>query len=368
MKKAIHFKRYALVAISSLCLFKGLFGQSKPEDSFTWVDAKDLVVEGRGFADKSEHFYDRLPTEAKNRVRKEVWKLGQDSSGMVVPFETNSRTIYARWKVRDNGLAMPHMPATGVSGLDLYMRDGNQWRWAGAGRPTRGQSFSARLVSGLPKRNHEFLLYLPLYNGTDSLQIGIEPGSKIKPLVRKEKPVVFYGTSITQGGCASRPGMAYPAILGRRLDIPTINLGFSGNGRMEPEAMVDIANLEEPAVFVIDSLPNMQPTEFNNYEAGIALIRKNHPTVPLVLVSSIEYPSSWVNSGAKRRHENSNKNLREFYQKLSATDPNVYFVEAEGLLGTDGEGTVDGTHPTDLGFVRIADQIEPVLRKALKRE
>lgn len=357
------------MALSSVCLFKSVFAQSKPEDSFTWVDAKNLVVEGRGFVGKTEHFYDRLPADAKERVRKEVWTLGQDSSGMLVPFKTNSRTIYARWKVRDAGIAMPHMPATGVSGLDLYMRDGNEWRWAGAGRPTnRWEAFSARLVANLPAgTTREFLLYLPLYNGTESLEIGVEPGATIEPIIRNEKPVVFYGTSITQGACASRPGMAYSAILGRRFDIPVINLGFSGNGRMEPEAMIDIANLETPSAFVIDSLPNMQPTEFDRYEAGIALIRKNHPTVPLVLVSSIEYPSSWVNSGAKRRHENSNKNLRAFYRRLAVNDPNVYLVEPGGLLGTDGETTVDGTHPNDLGFMRIADHIEPVLRKALNR-
>lgn len=357
-----------LLVLSSLCLLGNAFAQKKPAPQLKWINAQDLIVEGRGFSGKTAHFYDRLPADAKGRVRDAVWTLGQDSSGMVVPFTTDSRTIYVRWKVRKPNLSMPHMPATGVSGLDLYMHTDNSWRWCGAGRPaTNGQEFRARLMAGLPLGTREFLLYLPLYNGTESLEIGTDPDGAIKPIERQEKPIVLYGTSITQGACASRPGMAYSAILGRRFNMPIINLGFSGNGRMEPEAMVDIAALETPSVFVIDTLPNMQPTDFERYESGIALIRQKHPTVPLVLVSSIEYQNAWSNPASSRRYEDSNKNLKAFFDKISRTDPNVYLVESAGLLGNDSEATVDGTHPNDLGFMRIADHIEPVLNKALGR-
>src|SRR5437762_1772200 len=147
---------------------------------------------------------------------------------------------------------MPHMAATGVSGLDLYVRDGARWQWLGVGRPTT-QANSVTLASGLAPGKHEFLLYFPLYNGVSSVEVGLPRSAKLwradeRP-VQRRKPVVFYGTSITQGGCASRPGMAHTAILGRRLERPVINLGLSGNGKMEAEVATLLTELD-PAVYV----------------------------------------------------------------------------------------------------------------------
>jgi hypothetical protein len=205
------------------------------DDGVVWHDATQLTLEGKGWAD-TESPYDRLPVKAKGIVREAVWNLSRHSAGLRVRFTSDATFIKVRWTLIKEALDLPHMPATGVSGIDLYGRDDNgEWRFVANGRPT-GLSNEAEFKL-LP--NAEHALYLPLYNGVTQVELGAyktrtfqisDPSPE-----EQEKLVVFYGTSITQGACASRPGMASTAIAGRRLDVPVINLGFSGNGRMEPE-------------------------------------------------------------------------------------------------------------------------------------
>ena len=181
------------------------------------------------------------------------------------------------------------------------------------------------------------------------------------------KPIVFYGTSIVQGGCAARPGMAYPAILGRRFDRPTLNLGFSGNALSEPEMAGFFAELD-PAVYVLDPLPNMTPAMVaERLERFVLILRAAHPATPIVLVEHVEYAEGDFVESRRERYAGDNAQLREIYRRLvKAGQRKLFYVPATKLIGTDGEATVDGTHPTDLGFVRMADAIEPVLRRALK--
>jgi hypothetical protein len=127
--------------------------------------------------------------------------------------------------VTSASLALPHMPATGVSGIDLYALDGGQWKWVEVSRPK--EVTTVHTVSGIDPGLRSWMAYLPLYNSTVKVEIGVPKGSTFQPVApRKEKPIVFYGTSITHGASASRPGMPHPAILGRRLNKPVINLGF----------------------------------------------------------------------------------------------------------------------------------------------
>ena len=216
-----------------------------PGEDIQWFDALKLGLEGQGWTENA-HPYDRMPAKAEAVIPPAVWNLSHHSAGMAVRFVSDSPEISARWSVRYENLAMPHMPATGVSGLDLYAKDGDRWRWVAQGRPSQQNDNQARLVNGAPAGLHEYMLYLPLYNGTEKLEIGVKAGATLAkgPKRVDPRPVVFYGTSITHGGCASRPGMSYPAIISQRLDRPHINLGFSGNGRMEPEMGALIAELD----------------------------------------------------------------------------------------------------------------------------
>lgn len=334
-------------------------------DERVWVDALTLGLEGQGFTNLA-HPYDRLPADAEGVVRDVVWTLGHDSAGLALRFWTDATAISARWTLRSEDLQMHHMPATGVSGVDLYGRGEDTWHWMGVGRPT-GVENESILAEGIEPGGREYLVYLPLYNGTNTVLIGVPAGSRILRLRQPPGgPVVFYGTSITQGGCASRPGMAYPAILGRRLGVPAVNLGFSGNGQMEPEVIERIARIDASA-FVLDCLPNMDPDMvIERVPAAVRVLRATHPGTPIILVESIRYQQSPLLPHWAGIAPAINAALRKAYEGLVAEEiSGLWYVEGDGLLGDDGEATVDGVHPTDLGFLRMVDVLAPVLTEAL---
>lgn len=337
-----------------------------PQAKVDWHDVQEWGLEGKGF-DDTEKYYDRLPGRAKGVVRDAVWNLSRHSAGMMVQFRTDATEIHADHKVTSPRLAMPHMPATGVSGLDLYAKDENgKWRWVSVTRPA-SQQMKLVIAQGLRPGLRDYAVYLPLYNGTETLKIGVPAGSTFEPIApRKEKQIVFYGTSITHGACASRPGMPHPAILGRRLDRPVINLGFSGNGKLEKEVGRFLVELD-PAVYVLDCLPNMVAREVGERtEPMVKQLRAAHPDVPIVLVEDRTYAYSWIMPSRQQRNDSNRAAFRAIYQKMLYDGvKNLFYVEGETLLAKDSDDTTDGSHPSDLGFYNQANAIEPALRKAL---
>ncbi len=342
--------------------------QASP-DSITWHTVSDWGVEGRGWTDV-KRFYDRLPAKAEAMVRDKVWDLSRHSSGMSCRFSTDAPEIQVRYTLLQSRLEMAHMPATGVSGVDLYTLLGeDQWRWIGTALPT-GQRVFATIIRGMTPERRTYQLNLPLYNGLDSLEIGVTRGAAFEPIApRTGKPVVFYGTSIMHGACASRPGMAIPAILGRRLNIPVINLGFSGNGRMEMEVARLLAELDAE-IFVLDCLPNLTPEETaQRTEPFVSFLRGARPATPILLVEDRVFPNAVVLPDRMKAHNERHRNLREAYDRLTASGvQNLYYLEGNELLGSDGDATVDGSHPSDLGMTRYADAYEKVLKLILKRQ
>jgi len=340
-------------------------------DAFSWYDICRLDVEGKGWTN-TKSFYDRLPAKAEAVVRKPVWNLSLDSAGMCVRFVTDANEIQARWELRSKSLAMPHMPATGVSGLDLYVKgtDG-KWKWLAVGRPTQFPVNSATLVKDIPEGTHEYILYLPLYNGVSLVELGIPKGSAIRkaaPYPEDRKPIVFYGTSITQGGCASRTGMVHTAILGRRFHYPVINLGFSGNGRMEPEMANLLAELD-PSVYVLDCLPNMNgQTIAERVAPFVERLRRAHPKTPILLVEDRTYSDAFFIPSRRQRNTENRRELRRMYSRLKSEGiKHLHYLSGKRLLGDDRDNlaTVDGSHPTDLGFMRQANAFYKVLRPIL---
>jgi hypothetical protein len=362
--RAIESKFYLLLACLSVLAAMSVASAAEKDPQKTkattdgktvWYDCKNLVVEGKGWTD-TKSFYDRLPAKAEGKVTPSVWGLSHHSAGMCVPFTTNAPSIQVRWTLLAGGnLSMPHMPATGVSGVDLYSKDqSGRWYFVANGRPaavTNTAKFS-------PPAGQPCLLYLPLYNGVTSVEIGIPQGSSLSgadPAVSKQrKPIVIYGTSITHGGCASRPGMAFPAIMGRKLDTPVINLGFSGSGKMEP-AMAELLAELDPSVYVLDCLWNMSADLVSTrIEPFVKTLRAARPDTPIVLAEDCSVRN--VCPTEKGRI------LRTIHQKLTAEGvKNLHFLSNEGMLGDDTEATVDGCHPNDLGMMRQAD----VFAKAL---
>jgi len=332
-----------------------------PDDtSIIWHDGKLLALEGKGWAN-TESYYDRLPGKAKADVTPAVWELSLDSAGMSVCFSTDSSTVNVKWTLLKDKLAKPHMPATGISGLDLYAREkSGKWAFQGNGRP-EGISNNA---SFKVEPGSECLLYLPLYNGVKSLEIGVPKGKALSTPdlspVKRGKPIVFYGTSITQGACASRPGMAATSIVGRELDVPVINLGFSGSGKMEPALAELLAELD-PSIYVLDSLHNMPADE--RVEPFVKTLRETHPSTPILLVEDSNFKGiSPTDKGRK---------LRVICEKLENEGmKDLYFIPNTDMLGSDGEGTVDGVHPNDLGMMRQAmvfvKRLSPLLPSTTK--
>lgn len=344
-------------------------GTADPAQPLLWYDIRLLGMEGQGWTTDLKAPYDRLPAKAEGKAPASVWGLSHHSAGLAVRFVTDARTIQARWTLIKPELAMPHMPATGVSGLDLYVKDSGNWRWLSVGQP-RAQTNTVALVSGLPAGEREYMLYLPLYNGVSIVELGIDKGAFLaiadpRPETHR-KPILFYGTSITQGGCASRPGMVHTAILGRHLNYPVINLGFSGSGRMEAE-MADLLAEVDPAVYVLDCLPNMDAKAVSERVVPfVKKLRAAHPQTPILLVEDRTYSNSFLISGSHQRNQTNRAALEKAYQTLLADGiQHLAYLHGEKLLGADGEDTVDGSHPTDLGFLRQAEAMEPALKKLL---
>lgn len=355
-------KSYVLALYLLFLLSVSLYGKEASDPDTLWVNGREMYLEGKGW-ENTELFYDRLPLKAKGTVREPVWNLARNSAGLSLRFESDADTIYIRWELTSKNLSMPHMPATGVSGIDLYMKNEGVWRFTGNGRPSSASfSIAAFKVPDTLKQKREFLLYLPLYNGIKDIQIGCRKNFTIYRIDRKTagiKPAVFYGTSITQGGCASRPGLAFTSILSRKLDIPVINLGFSGNGQMEPEMAALVSELDASA-FVIDCMRNMT-TELvkQRAEQFISTIRSHHPEVPIILLEESDIRPVFPTERGKL--------LYTIYSKMRAAgDINVYFFPGNDLLGNDSEGTVDGIHPNDLGFYRHAEVLRSMLEPLLK--
>ncbi|MCA1964263.1 MAG: SGNH/GDSL hydrolase family protein [Prosthecobacter sp.] len=339
----------------------------KAADDLEWHDVTTWGLEGRILPDQPrKSWFDRLPADAEGRVTSNVWNLSRDSAGMVARFTTDATAIHVHYKLNKPNLGMPHMPATGVSGVDLYARDKDgQWKWVQVTKPA-AQEVKAEIIKGLAPGEREYAAYLPLYNGVQFLKIGVAKGAKFKGLPPREKPIVFYGTSITHGACASRPGMVHTGILGRRLDRPVVNLGFSGNGKMD-EAVGHYLTQLDAACYVIDCLPNMNAALVT--ERCIPLVhqlRAAKPGTPIVLVEDRRFTNDWITPEKQRFHTENHAALRAAYDTLVKEGvKNLHYIPGDHLYGDDTEGATDASHASDLGFMRQAEIFEPVLRKAL---
>lgn len=340
-----------------------------PAPALDWYDVTKYALEGREFPDAERlRWFDRLPADAQKKVTPAVWGLSRDSAGMVFRFKTDATSIWAHYKLMKPALGQPHMPATGVSGIDLYARDEHgAWRWVNVTKPT-AQEVKVAIDSGLNPGEREYAAYLPLYNGVDALSIGVPKGAKFEALAPRKKPIVFYGTSITHGACASRPGMVHTAILGRQFDLPTVNLGFSGNGRMDA-AVGDYLVQIDAAVYVIDCLPNMGPADVRaKCIPLVKQLRAARPETPIILVEDRRNTNSWLHADRAKHHDENHKALRECFDTLQKEGvPRLYYIPGDHLLGDDAEASTDGSHPSDLGFYRQAEVFAPFLRQALSK-
>ena len=337
-------------------------------DNLAWTDILTLDLEGSGWSDTLTP-YDRFPGRAEGKLREAVWNLSLRTAGLAVRFVTDATDISARWSLRIEDLAMPHMPASAMSGLDLYARVDGTWYWAGSTKPKEFPTNEVMLAGDLAPGEREYMLYLPLYNGVTSVEIGVPAGCKLTKAapraIGNQTPVVIYGTSIVHGASASRPGMAYPAILGRWLNKSVINLGFSGNAKLEVEVAELLGELD-PQVYVIDALPNNTANNVaERIDPFLDTLRAARPVTPIVLIEQLNYNDGPLFPNRLKKLQAKNVHLKASYDRRKAAgDKNLYYIEGD-LLGTDREATVDPSHPTTLGFMRMAEGIIPTLQKIL---
>jgi len=340
--------------------------QGQPDPDLVWTSIENWSLEGRAFGARKAPF-DRFPASAEGVVPDPVWNLSRQSAGIAARFQSDATAVHVRYRLTGDRLAMPHMPASGVSGVDLYARDGRgHLRWVRAALPA-GREVTTRLATGITPERREWMLYLPLYNGVESLEIGVPRGASLAPVPPPPgRPVAVYGTSIAQGACASRPGMAWTAIVGRTLDREVINLGFSGNGRMEPEVGRFVAELD-PAAFVIDCLPNMTPAQVAERAAPLARqLRAARPAVPILFVEDRTFGYAWIQKSVQEAHAARRLALRNAIVELqSAGVAGIHLLHGAELLGDDDEATTDGSHPNDLGMTRQASAVVEALRPLL---
>ncbi len=331
-----------------------------------WIDVEALGVCGRGWSD-SGHVFDRLPARAEGVVTDAVWKLSRQSAGLWIDFRSNAGALHARCRLREDPPPEHHY----IKYLDLYARDeeAGRWRWAGVSRHGFMPSGETPLVEGIPATWRTWRLYLPLTYAVASLEIGVPDEGDVELVpTDARRPIALYGTSIVHGcGHLSRPGMAWPSIMGRRLDWPVLNLGFSGSARCEPALGAILAELD-PVCFVVDPLANMSLDGVEtNAEPFLRALITARPQTPVVLLEDRTHADAWLRPGYAAGQQAKQAAFRRIGDKLRESGAQITMIDGCDLIGHDGEGTTDASHPSDLGAMRYADVVTPVLKRILEK-
>lgn len=321
---------------------------------------------------KRDRVYRRLPLADRDKLPEAVDELANRTAGGQIAFRSDSSQVAIRVELAGPA-DMNHMPATGQCGFDLYIGAPGASRYHSTSVYDRLLTdYEALLFEHPVAKMRDFTLNFPLYQGVKRVQIGLLPEAKVKsPKPWSESGrIVVYGTSVTQGGCASRPGMAYTNILSRALNREVVNLGFSGSGKGEPAVIQAIATIPDPRLIVLDYEANTQGDLAQTLPAAIDTLRSWHRAVPILVVSRFSFAKDLTHDDVLHAR-NANRDLQAevVATRREAGDPNVHFLDGSTLLGPDAhECTVDGVHPTDLGFLQMARSFEPVLRNLIKGE
>ena len=347
--------------------------EEKPEEVISWHD-----MEEPGFSLEGLNWHQpggilrRIPE--KSFVSARVNALADNTAGVMLRFRSDTTLVKIEVKLKPWDETFNwHMPQSGSAGFDLYIGSGLTKIFAGSTRCAFGSKEYEMLMFKTDQGGvmREYTLNFPLYSGVKSLKIGLSENAVIQPPTpwRDPRPVVVYGTSIQQGGCASRPGMCHTNIMSRMLDRPFLNLGFSGAGNGEPEMAGLLAEIPDPAMYVIDYDANAGALRLREtLPPFIDIIREKHPEVPILLVSRLPMKNEFLTPTAyiPDRQKLTEIHLNELARRRKAGDRNIHFLDGSTLYGPDpSECTVDGTHATDLGMYFIAKNMGPVIERIL---
>lgn len=343
---------------------------------FRYEDASKFRIINKGWDNTTEP-YTRLPQQYMDSCRKDQQWLYNHSSGIAVRFATNSKRVAAQWNLKNN-FHMQHMAMTGIKGTDLYCLNEKTGKWehVNTARPQEKNFVADSVQSKVyveyqDGEMHEYMIYLPLYDGINWLQIGVDStATLIKPQVespRKMGKIVLYGTSIQQGGCASRTGMAPSAMIQRDFNLECVNLATSGQATMDFYIAEAMASIEDAICYVIDPVPNCTKDRCDTATYDfIKILRDLRPEVPIVMVEGMMYTYTRHSSYHAEYLPQKNEGFRKGYEQHKAENPKgLYYMTCEGMTGPDMEGTVDGIHMTDYGFRAYSDLLEVKIKEAL---
>ncbi len=328
------------------------------------VQMCEVEVTGFKYVSEMGHF-DRLYGIDKSICSEEVRTLATNTAGGHIRIRTNSKRLNVCVKL-DKFIGYSHFTVCGTSGLDVYIGNGKEKRWIANIIPDYGQINLEKEIL-LPGIMQDITINLPLYTGVDNIEILIERGAKIeKPTgLKHERPIIFYGSSITQGCSASRPGNSYPEIVARKLDASLMNFGFSSGAKGENYIAEYIAALPMTAM-VIEYDHNARDVEElkNSHLRFVQSVRSQQPMIPLVLMSRFSAGVSVdIEETIKRRDI-----IKDTYTTLKQSgDKNIYFID--GFVEMKDKHIedyfIDGVHPTDRGMYFIAGKIEKILSQVL---
>ena len=325
------------------------------EDRIVWYEKDALPLEGKAFAD-TPLFFSRLPKSAENRVPEKVWRQARQSTGLLIRFRTDATRILLRWKIENEHPSDYFIPEAGLSGLDVYACHRHLgWRFRQTlrywtrrdGKAVAGEAS----IDWNPKEPG--MIYLPMRAVTLDFKVGVPEGCTLEAFPHEKdrtRPVVHYGTSIVHGGCVSAHGLSFTAQTGRALDVPYVNLGFSGAARMEPE-MADLLASADAALYVIDCVWNMDEKMIAERTAPfLERLKSLKPDVPILLAEGCN---------SKEDRLPCNEALYAVYERLKSSDPGKwaklgYLQEEKLLQHGDDRQTHDFIHPNDLGAARMA--------------
>lgn len=364
--KLIAFFSFSLISIVA-------FGQ---DGSLTWrnpLAEKANVIQGQAWINELKGSYKRLPARMESLVRKPVWNLSQNSTGIYIEFKTNAPEFSVRYAVK-GPLGLPHMPSTSVSGVDLYAKGSKGWEWA-AGKYSFGDTIIYRFNNLDVRAEKTFRLYLPLYNSVDWLEIGTDKKFSFAYLpTTEEKPILIYGTSIAQGACASRPGLAWTNILGRKLNMPIVNMAFSGNGRLE-EPLIDLMSETDARMYVLDCMPNLSSATYSKEEIkkkvfyAVKRLQKANKNTPILLVENSGGSTDLVIDTLKNfNYRRTSSFLRAAFDELKSSGVKNIHLLSNQDIGMGTSSTVDGTHPNDIGMMEHALAYEKIIISILGKK
>ncbi|MBQ0068211.1 MAG: SGNH/GDSL hydrolase family protein [Bacteroidales bacterium] len=357
--------RVFIFAITTMLLTLNAWAASR------YVNADQFPLLGKVYEDSLPH-YSRIPASLNDSLRKPLIEFGSNCAGLAVRFKSNTTSFTMRWRNLAN-MVMGHMTPTGIRGLDLYCWDKDHWHYVNSARPTTDSiSQWSMLRNGAPEMK-EYMLYLPLYDGLKTLEIGIDSLATIEQptmdFPKRDHPVVLYGSSIMQGGCASRPGMASSNIISRRLNRECINLGFSGNAFLDMGIAHMMADVNA-SVYVMDNIPNSSVAQIHERtKEFVKILRDKNPNTPIVFIEDPQFPQSRYNQKTIQEVVKKNAAIKqEFAEMKKMGIKNIYYIQSKDITVLDGEASVDGIHFTDVAFNHYADVLTPLLGKLIKNK